>query len=138
VSYHLYEIRPRSDKRGVDLISAALPFGRLWYGEPNAVSNAIGYARFYSRSHDAVIRVYDDAGNVIETHEHKGDFNRSLYLLFGAASFGALDADRTSDRAGVVQEWQVRFKKHNSQDTSDRAFDNLGYRGLASAHRIPT
>jgi hypothetical protein len=28
----------------------------------------------YSRSHDAVIPVYDDAGNVIETHEHKGDF----------------------------------------------------------------
>jgi len=27
-----------------------------------------------SRSHDAVIRVYDDAGNLIETHEHKGDF----------------------------------------------------------------
>ena len=138
MSHHLYEIRPRSDKRGVDLISAVLPFGRLWYGEPNAVSNAIGYAKFFSRSHDAVIRVYDEAGSVIETHEHKGDFNRSLYLLFGAASFGALDADRTSDRAGVVQEWQVRFKKHNSQDTSDRAFDNLGYRGLASAHRIPT
>jgi hypothetical protein len=28
-----------------------------------------------SRSHDAVIRVYDEAGNVIDTHEHKGDFN---------------------------------------------------------------
>jgi hypothetical protein len=28
----------------------------------------------YSRSHDAVIRVYDDAGNVIEVHEHAGDF----------------------------------------------------------------
>jgi hypothetical protein len=27
-----------------------------------------------SRSHDAVIRIYDVAGNVIETHEHKGDF----------------------------------------------------------------
>jgi hypothetical protein len=27
-----------------------------------------------SRSHDAAIRVYDEAGNVIETHEHKGDF----------------------------------------------------------------
>jgi hypothetical protein len=26
------------------------------------------------RSHDAVIRVYDDAGNVIEMQEHKGDF----------------------------------------------------------------
>jgi hypothetical protein len=28
----------------------------------------------FSRSHDAVIRVYDDAGNVIGTHQHKGDF----------------------------------------------------------------
>jgi hypothetical protein len=26
------------------------------------------------RSHDAVIRVYDEAGNVIDTHEHKGEF----------------------------------------------------------------
>jgi len=51
-----------------------LPFGRLWYGESNAVANAIGYAQHRSRSHDAVIRVYDDAGNVIETLEHKGDF----------------------------------------------------------------
>jgi len=59
---------PRKDKRGVDLISDALPFGRLWYGEPDAVSNAIGYAKFYSPSHDAVIRVYDEAGNVIEMH----------------------------------------------------------------------
>jgi hypothetical protein len=25
----------------------------------------------FSRSHDAVIRVYDDAGNVIGTHQHK-------------------------------------------------------------------
>jgi hypothetical protein len=27
-------------------------------------------AKFRSRSHDAVIRVYDESGNVIETHEH--------------------------------------------------------------------
>jgi hypothetical protein len=68
-SQHAYEARPRKDKRGVDLTSNALPFGRLWYGEPNAVANAIGYAEHRSRSHDAVIRIYDDAGNVIETHE---------------------------------------------------------------------
>jgi hypothetical protein len=67
-------VNPRSDKRGVDRISDVLPFGRLWYGDPNAASNAINYAKFYSRSHDAVIRVYDAAGNVIETHEHAGDF----------------------------------------------------------------
>jgi hypothetical protein len=36
--------------------------------------NAIGYAKFRTRSHDAVIRVYDEAGNVIGTYEHKGDF----------------------------------------------------------------
>jgi hypothetical protein len=71
---HVYEVRPRSDKRGVDLISDALPFGALWYGEPNAISNAVGYAKFFSRSHDAVIRVYVAVGNVIETHEHTGEF----------------------------------------------------------------
>jgi hypothetical protein len=71
---HAYEVRPRRDHRGVDLICDALPFGRLWYGEPNAISNAIGYTQFYSRSHDTVIRVYDEAGNVIETHGHTGDF----------------------------------------------------------------
>ena len=54
------------DHRGCDLISDALPFGRLSCGEPNAISNAIGYAQHYSRSHDAVIRVYDAAGNVID------------------------------------------------------------------------
>jgi hypothetical protein len=29
---------------------------------------------FYGRSNDAVIRVYDDAGNVIETHGHMAEF----------------------------------------------------------------
>jgi len=71
---HIYEVRPRKDKRAVDLISDALPFGGLWYAGPNAVANAVGYAKHRSRSHQAVIRVYDEAGNVIETHEHAGDF----------------------------------------------------------------
>jgi hypothetical protein len=54
---HVYEVCPRKDKRGADLISSALPFGRLWYRGANAISNAIGYAMHYSRSHDAAIRV---------------------------------------------------------------------------------
>jgi hypothetical protein len=57
------------------VISETLPFGRVWSGEPNAVENAIDYAKFYSRSHPAVIRVYDEAGNVIETHDYTSDFN---------------------------------------------------------------
>ena len=39
-------------------------------GEPDA----IGYAKFYSRSQGAIIRVYDEVGKVIETHEQPGDF----------------------------------------------------------------
>jgi len=64
-------VRPRKDHRGVDLISDALPFGRLWYGEPNAISNAVDYAKF------RVIPVYDKAGNVIETQGHRGDFREA-------------------------------------------------------------
>jgi hypothetical protein len=73
-SQHVYVVGPRKDHRGVDLISDALPFGRLWHGEPNAIANALGYAQHRSRSDRAVIRVYDNAGNVIETHEHAGEF----------------------------------------------------------------
>jgi len=76
-STHVYEIRPRKDKRGFDLISDVLPFGTLWYGEPNAIGNAIGYAKFRSRSNHAVIRVFDEAGDVIETHEQTGDFREA-------------------------------------------------------------
>src|SRR5437016_13653258 len=57
ISTHVYEVRPRKDHRGVDLISDALPFRRLWYTERDA---AIGYAKFRSRSHDAVNRVYGE------------------------------------------------------------------------------
>jgi hypothetical protein len=62
------------DKRGFDLISDALPFGRLWYAEPDAASNPIDYAKFFSRSHHAVIRVFDESGKVIDTHEQTGQF----------------------------------------------------------------
>jgi len=40
----------------------------------------IGYAKFFSRSHDAVIRVYDETGNVIETHEPDGDLKKFIFL----------------------------------------------------------
>jgi len=75
---HVYKVRPRKDHRGVDLVSDVLPFGRLWYGESNAISNAVGYAQFYSRAASAVIRVYDKARNVIETHKHAGEFREAV------------------------------------------------------------
>ena len=68
---HFYEVRPRKDRRGVDLISDTLPFGRLWYQDADA---AIGYAKFYSRSHEAEIHVLDERGNIKETQTWEGEF----------------------------------------------------------------
>jgi hypothetical protein len=51
---HIYEVRPRRDKSGFDLISDAVLFGRLWYTKPD---HAIGYAKFRTRSYHAAIRV---------------------------------------------------------------------------------
>lgn len=41
-SMHVYEVRPRKDHRGFDLISDVLPFGRFWYAGSDAVNDAIG------------------------------------------------------------------------------------------------
>jgi hypothetical protein len=76
ISTHVYEIRPRGDKHGIDLISDVLPFSPLWYAGPTAISNAISFAKFNSGSHDAVIRVYDEAGSVIQAHEQAGEFKQ--------------------------------------------------------------
>jgi hypothetical protein len=78
---HVYEIRPRADKHGFDLISDALPYSPLWYRGPNAIGDAIDYAKFFSCSYDAVIRVYNNAGNVIQTHYHEGQFKSGELLL---------------------------------------------------------
>jgi len=45
------------------------------YGTPYGIQSAAQSGMHYSRSHDALIRVYDFAGNPIQTHEHAGEFN---------------------------------------------------------------
>jgi hypothetical protein len=55
-----YEVRPRKDHEGV--------------GEQNVASNASNYIPLRGPSHHPVIHVYDATGNVIETHEHSGEF----------------------------------------------------------------
>jgi hypothetical protein len=51
------------------------PFGLVVAIED--ASAAVDYAKHSSRSHDAVIRVYDEAGNAIEKHGHVGDFREA-------------------------------------------------------------
>jgi hypothetical protein len=65
----VYEIRPSKDRDGVDLISDSLRRGPIWYPGPDAVRNAVAFAKYRSRSRWAIIRVFNEAGNVSETHE---------------------------------------------------------------------
>ena len=72
----VYEVRPRKSGDGVDLISDRFRRGPICYAEPDAVRKAVAYAmyRSLSRSRRAIIRVLDDSGTVIHTHEYEGGF----------------------------------------------------------------
>jgi len=65
-----YEVRPRKDRDGFDLISKLFRYGPIWYAGPDAVRNAIAYAKYrsQSRSQRAIIRVLDDSGGVVQMH----------------------------------------------------------------------
>jgi hypothetical protein len=76
-SQDVYEIRPRKDRRGFDLIGERLPLGLLWFEGADAMGDAVNYARFFSRSHPAIIRVFDDSGMVAETLELAGDYSQN-------------------------------------------------------------
>jgi hypothetical protein len=67
----VYEIRPRKDRNGFDLISDRLQRGPIWYAGPDAVRNAVAFAKYrsLSRSRWAIIRVYNEAGKVTQIHE---------------------------------------------------------------------
>jgi hypothetical protein len=67
----VYEIHPREDRNGFDLISDCLRRGPIWYAGPDAVRYAVSYAKYRSLccSRWAIIRVFNEAGKVTETHE---------------------------------------------------------------------
>jgi hypothetical protein len=57
----VYEIRPRKEGDGFDLISDRLGSAPIWYAGPDAVRNAVAYAKYcsWSRSCRTIIRVLD-------------------------------------------------------------------------------
>lgn len=65
----VYEIRPRKGRDGFDLISDRFRRGPIWYAGPDAVRNAVAFAKYCSRSRWAIIRVFNESGRVTETHE---------------------------------------------------------------------
>src|SRR5436189_1507560 len=76
-SHDVYEIRPRKDRDGFDLISELFRNGPIWYAGPEAVRNAIAYAKYraHFRSQRAIIRVLDYSGAVVQMHEWSGAFS---------------------------------------------------------------
>ena len=70
-SADVYEVRPRNDGDGFDLISDRFRRGPIWYSGPDAVREAVAYARYrsLSLSRQAIIRVLDESGVVIQTLE---------------------------------------------------------------------
>ena len=68
--HDIYEVRPRKDRDGIELISELFRYGPIWYAGPDAVRYAIAYAKYrsHSRSQRAIIRVLDDSGAVVQMH----------------------------------------------------------------------
>jgi hypothetical protein len=79
-SQHVYEIRPREDRRGFDLIGDPLPLGLLWFEGREAIGDAVNYARFFSRPHSAIVHVFDESGTLVETVEFAGEFSRVVNI----------------------------------------------------------
>ena len=88
----VYEVRPRGHGDGFDLISGGFRYGPIWYAGPDAVRNAIAYAKYRSRSRSngAIIRVFDHSGAVIQTFNSQGDLRQQRKR----GSFLALSAER--------------------------------------------
>jgi hypothetical protein len=68
--HDLYEVRPRKDRDGFDLTCKLFKYGPIWYAGPDAVRNAIAYAKYrsHARSQRAIIRVLDHSGAIIQMH----------------------------------------------------------------------
>jgi hypothetical protein len=77
-SQHVYEIRPRKDGRGLDLISERLPLGVLWFEGADAIEDAVNYARAFSYPHPAIIRVLNESGTFAVTLQSVDDFSRPV------------------------------------------------------------
>jgi hypothetical protein len=98
-----------------------LAFGPLMYVKPD---DAISDAKFFSRSHDAVIHVYDDAGNVIETLEHAGEFKEcSPSALLASEHVLCVEGAKGRFNSGANANdsfFYTRAKQRDPKPTADR------------------
>jgi hypothetical protein len=67
-----------------------LPFRAAWCREPDAITKALGYTKFYSRSHDAVIRVYDGGWQCDPDARARGQFQKVVAFLFTRSALASV------------------------------------------------
>jgi hypothetical protein len=97
----------------------------LWYLD--AAAAAVGYAKFYSRSHPTIIRVYDHAGAVIGTHEHAGDFKEVVKGSGGHPALKIAALNLTFSSAIVrLRPWLTKKKFTRSHHAVIRVYDEAG------------
>jgi hypothetical protein len=107
IMQHGYEIRPRKERGGVDLISDTLPFGRLWFRDANA---AVRYARFVSHSHRANLIVYDASGAVLHRDESfvRSSANQQEKDLKGEVEPAVLPPRTRKLISAAIRVWELR------------------------------
>jgi len=86
----------------------------LWYGEPNAISNTTGYAKFYGRSHDAVIRVFDESG---ATGRSKSIFLRFILMVNRTCETGS-QCERNLECGEIGRRARLRIPKSSISQRS--------------------
>jgi hypothetical protein len=98
MSIDLYEVGPRRNHRRVDLIPDALPFGRLRYAEPNAVSNAVEYAKFCRRASSTSPTAKSALTTMVRSNQSRSTrtFCPQAYEKIGAATTKGRSLDETS------------------------------------------
>jgi hypothetical protein len=140
---HIYEIRPRKDQSGFDLISSALASGGLSYEK---ATDAIKYAKAHCRSHDAVILVYDESGNAIEAYEHSKEFREQfdeyVKLCWRSSSEWVLETQGqltkwlfTLHGAGIAGSLGPRQDLHKRYGRSQKAEPHHGLQNPARSSR---
>ena len=74
----VYEVRPRKDQDGFDLICDRLRYGPIWYAGPDALRYAVAYAKYHSlsRSRRALIRVLDELDATVCIAKSVDDFRQ--------------------------------------------------------------
>jgi hypothetical protein len=72
----VYEVCPRKNQDGFDLISDRLPYGPIWYAGPDAIRYAAAYAKYHSwsQSRRAIIRVLNESDATVCMGKSARDF----------------------------------------------------------------